>query len=101
MIEILQEEEKIKKKLGGKPNKIRMEDRQLMGLEYLREYITYFHIGNSYGISESACYRSIKWIEETLVKHPDFRLPGKKELIKSENEFEIILIDANKIAMKY
>ena len=64
-----------------------------MALQYLREYRTYFHIGNSYGVSESACYRNIKWIEETLVKHPDFRLPGKKELIKSEDELEVILID--------
>ena len=66
----------------------------LMTLEYLGEYRTYFHIGNSYGVSESACYRNIKWIEETLVRHPDFRLPGKKELIKSKDELEVILIDA-------
>ena len=45
MIEILKEEEKIKKKLRGKPNKIRMEDRLLMTLKYLREYRTYFHNG--------------------------------------------------------
>jgi hypothetical protein len=27
-----------------------------MTLEYLREYRTYFHLGRSYGLSESACY---------------------------------------------
>ena len=69
MIEILVEEEWRKKKRGGKPNKLSMEDRLMMVLEYLREYRTYFHISR-YGISESACFRHIRWIEDTLVKHP-------------------------------
>ncbi len=94
MVSILNEEEKKKKNIGGRPNKIGMEDRLLMALEYLREYRTYFHVAGSYGISESACYRNIKWIEETLIRHPDFALPGKKALLKSDVEYEVILIDA-------
>jgi len=44
-----------------------LEDRLLMTLEYLREYRTYFHLGQSYGLSESACYRScrLKWLAKT------------------------------------
>jgi adenosylcobyric acid synthase len=38
-----------------------IEDKLLMTLEYLREYRTYFHLGHSYGLSESACYRACKW----------------------------------------
>lgn len=94
MIKILREAEEIKKSVGGKPNKICLEDRLLMSLEYLREYRTYFHIANSYGISESTCYRNCVWIEDTLIKSKEFRLPGKKALLESENEFEIILVDA-------
>ena len=94
MIEILVEEEGRKKRRGGKPNKLSMEDRLMMVLEYLREYRTYFHISKGYGISESACFRNIRWIEDTLVKHPDFALPGRKALAKSEVEYEVVLIDA-------
>jgi len=94
MIAILNEAEEEKKRLGGKPNKLIMEDRLLMALEYLREYRTYFHVSSSYGISESACYRTIKWIEDTLIKHPDFALPGRKALLKSDMIYETILIDA-------
>jgi hypothetical protein len=94
MVAILKEAEKEEKKLGGKPNTLSVPDRLLMALEYLREYRTYFHVGTSYGISESACYRNIKWIENTLVKHPDFALPGKKALLKSDMEYELVLIDA-------
>ncbi|SPR14136.1 IS5 family transposase ISOt6 [Orientia tsutsugamushi] len=39
-----------------------------MVLEYLREYRTYFHIGQNYGISESLAYKAVKWVD-TLVKH--------------------------------
>lgn len=94
MIAILNEAEEEKKRLGGKPNKLIMEERLLMALEYLREYRTYFHVSSSYGVSESACYRTIKWIEETLIKHPDFALPGRKALLKSDMIYETILIDA-------
>ena len=65
-----------------------------MALEYMREYRTYFHIGASYGISESSAYRNIKWIEDALIKHPDFALPGKKALVKSDVEYELVLVDA-------
>jgi Helix-turn-helix of DDE superfamily endonuclease len=61
-----------------------------MTFEYLREYRTYFHISKNYKISESTA--GIKWVEDTLIKHPDFALPGRKELLKSG--VEAILIDA-------
>ena len=54
MVAILQEADQEKKKLGGNPHKLCIEDRLLMALEYLREYRTYFHLGQSYGLSESA-----------------------------------------------
>jgi transposase len=60
MIGILKEAEQKKKARGGKPNRLNMEERLLMALEYLREYRTYFHVASSYGVSESSCYRNIK-----------------------------------------
>jgi len=60
MLEVLQEAKKRKKRYGGKPNKLCLEDQLLMALEYLREYRTYFHLGKSYNLSESACYRSCR-----------------------------------------
>ena len=94
MIEILSNADQQKKSRGGRKNKVSIENQLLMTLEYIREYRTYFHIGQSYGISESSAYKAVKWIENTLVKHPDFALPGRKALLKSDREYEIILIDA-------
>jgi hypothetical protein len=93
MIEILKEAEVLKKRFGGKPNKLVIEDRLLMTLEYLREYRTYFHVANNYGIRENTCYRNIIWVENVLVKSKEFSLPKKKELI-DDNEIEVILVDA-------
>ena len=100
MICILSHAETALKAQGGKPNKLSMEDRLLMTLEYLREYRTYFHISRSFGISESACYPNIRWVEDTLIKDGKFSLPGRKALLKSDVEYEIVLIDATESPME-
>ena len=94
MIDILKEADHKKKSRGGRKSKLCIEDQLLMTLEYLREYRTYFHISQSYGLCESTTYCTIKWVEETLMRHPDFALPGRKALLKSDMEYEIIMIDA-------
>jgi Helix-turn-helix of DDE superfamily endonuclease len=94
MVTIVKEAENNKASGRGKPFHLSIEDRLLMTLEYLREYRTYFHLGQSYGLSESACYRNCRWIEDILIKSKKFSLPGKKALLKSNTEFEVILIDA-------
>ena len=63
-------------------------------MEYLREYRTYLHLGCSYSLSESACYRACRWVEDTLIKSKKFSLPGKKFLLKSDVAYEVVLIDA-------
>ncbi|MBS4167033.1 Uncharacterized protein NEOC65_002136 [Neochlamydia sp. AcF65] len=94
MVQILQQADKATKIKGGRKYKLSLGNMLLMALEYMREYRTYFHISQSYGVSESSAYKAVKWIEDTLIKHPDFALPGRKELLKSDAEYEVILIDA-------
>lgn len=94
MIGIIIEKEG-KRKKSGRPHILCIEDRILMTLEYMREYRTYFHISQSYGLSESVCYRTCKEIENALIKSGKFSLPGKKALLKSDIQYELILIDAS------
>jgi Helix-turn-helix of DDE superfamily endonuclease len=94
MLQIIQEAFKKKKVKGGRPNKLTIEQMLLMTLEYLREYRTYFHISKSYGISESNCYYTVRFVEESLIKSGQFSLPGRKALLKSDMKYEVILIDA-------
>lgn len=91
---ILEQSSKDKKVNGGRKNKLSIENMLLMSLEYIREYRTYFHVSQSYGVSESTAYKTVRWVEDTLIKHPDFALPGRKALIKSDIEYDVILVDA-------
>lgn len=95
MIEILREADEKKKTRGGRKSRLSIEDRLLMALEYIREYRTYFHIATSYGVSESVAYKIVRWVEDTLIKDPVFALPGRKALLKSNMEYEVLLIDAS------
>ncbi|MBV8882782.1 MAG: transposase family protein [Chroococcidiopsidaceae cyanobacterium CP_BM_RX_35] len=64
-----------------------------MRLEYWREYRTYFHIGQSWGINESTAYRIIRTIEDLLVSSRALTLPGKKQLQKSDYQREVVVVD--------
>ena len=100
MVEILKKSYAEKHKRRGRKPKLSIENQLLAALEYWREYRTYAHIAASYGIAESNIYRSIKWIENTLIKAGTFSLPGKKELLKSDTEYEVVLIDATETPVK-
>lgn len=77
----------------GRPSKLSLEDQVLMTLEYLREYRTYFHIAQTWGIYESTAYRIIRSVEDTLIRSRKFRLSGRKKLLEPEHEIEIVVVD--------
>jgi hypothetical protein len=77
----------------GRPSKLSLEDQLLMTLEYWREYRTYFHIGQSWGVNESTAYRIIRKTEDTLVSSRAFTLPGKKKLQEPDCQIEVVVVD--------
>jgi hypothetical protein len=77
----------------GRPPKLTRADQLLMTLMYWREYRTQFHIAQTYGISESTVCRTIRKVENALMKSGQFRLPGKKVLQASDTIIEIVLVD--------
>jgi len=70
-----------------------VEDMILMTLTYWREYRTYFHIGLDYNLSESQCFRTIKLVENTLIKDERFHLAGKDALLKKKDVGKYTVID--------
>jgi hypothetical protein len=78
----------------GRPAKLSRADQLLMTLMYWREYRTEFHIGVTYGVSEATVCRTIRKVENALMKSGEFRLPGRKALQPSETLIEVVLIDA-------
>ena len=79
----------------GRPPKLSRANQLLMTLMYWREYRTEFHIAQSYGISEATVCRTIRKVEDALVRSKKFRLPGKKALQASETVFEVVLVDVS------
>ena len=78
---------------GRKPKHCR-EDRLLLTLMYWREYRTYAHIAQAYGLSESAVCRTIHTVEAALLRSGQFTLPGRKALTRSDIPFEVVVVDA-------
>ena len=66
--------------------KLSTEDRLLIALEYWREYRTYFHIAQSWGIHESTVCRVVDRVEDKLINSRKSSLPGKKALFTEEIE---------------
>jgi hypothetical protein len=87
MVAILLEAQGKRYRKAGRKGVLSIEDRLLMALEYLREYRTYFHLGRSYGLSESACYRTCRGIEDVLIKRKRFGL--RFNLIAGIHNYEI------------
>jgi len=78
----------------ARPTTLSRADQLLMTLMYWREYRTEFHIGLTYGVSESTVCRTIKKVENALIQSKQFHLPGKKALQPSDAILEIVLMDA-------
>jgi hypothetical protein len=82
MVEVLAQAKAQQK--PGRPSLLSLEDQLLLTLEYLREYRTYFHIAQSWGLHESTVCRIVKKIEDLLIQVEEFHLPGMKQLHQAE-----------------
>jgi len=84
----------------GRRTILTLEEQVLVALEYWREYRTYFHIGTSWGVSESTICRIVTDIESTLMKTGKFRIPGKKALLKDSDYPEFVVMDVTETAIE-
>lgn len=92
MVQVLHGSQRHRK--GGNRRRLSLEECLLMTLEYWREYRTQFHIAHSYGVDEATVNRTIRWVEDTLIKSGEFSLPGRKALRTSDVEYSVVLVDA-------
>ncbi|WP_313659560.1 transposase family protein [Acinetobacter variabilis] len=76
-----------------------LEDRLLLCIEYWREYRTFFHLGMSYGVSETSAIRITRVIEDTLIRSGKFNLP-KQLPNRDEVDWEVVVIDATEILVQ-
>lgn len=79
----------------GRKAVLGIEDQLLMVLMYLREYRTQYHIGLTYGLSESTVCETIRSVEDIIIKDNRYHLPGKKSLLDTGNPIEVVLVDVS------
>jgi hypothetical protein len=84
----------------GRPPTLSRADQLLMTLMYWREYRTQFHIAGSYGVSEATVSRTIKKVEDVLIRSEEFHLPGKKVLKSNDLQIEALLVDVSEQAIE-
>lgn len=82
------------RKRGGQ-SQLSVEDHLLITLEYWREYRTQFHIAQSWGVHESTVCRIIRKVEDLLIRSGAFSLPGKRQLIQSESQWDVLVVDVS------
>lgn len=81
-------------KRGGQ-TKLSVEDHLFITLEYWREYRTQFHIAQCWGIHEATVCRIVRKVENHLMHSGRFRLPGKRQLIQSEQPCDVVVMDVS------
>ena len=92
MCELVSRKSAAQRLIDGRPPKLAAEDQVLLTLEYWREYRTMFHLGASWGISESSVSRIIARVENILTESKEFALPGKRRADLSP-EIEVVVVD--------
>ena len=92
MVDVLKQDSPRARQRGGQA-KLSLEDQLLITLEYWREYRTYFHIAQSWGVHESTVCRIVHRVEDKLIKSSKFSLPGKKALYCAETEWSGVIVD--------
>lgn len=92
MVEVLSPHLNRQGKRGGQ-SKLSVANQLLITLEYWREYRTYFHIGQTWGLHESTVCRIVRKVEDILIQSGQFKLPGKKQLQQSPSEWKVLVVD--------
>lgn len=77
----------------GVSSALTIENQLLMTVMYWREYRDQEHLAIDYGISQSTVSRTIREIEEILIKSGQFSLPGHKSLRTKDGEYELVIVD--------
>jgi hypothetical protein len=99
MIEVLlanpkQSKHPIRGAIRGPKAKLPIEDQLLMMLMYYREYRTFLHTGASFGVSEAACWRVVRNLEDRLIKSGQFSLP-RRQALAIDAELEVVVVDVS------
>ena len=89
------------KKKRGRPAALSVAEQVLLTLEVWREYRTFAHLGDDWGIHETTVQRTVERVEAALIASEQFNLPGKKALRGTGTVYSIIAVDASEVPCEH
>ncbi|MCL1857218.1 MAG: transposase family protein [Kiritimatiellaeota bacterium] len=79
---------------GGRTPRLSVLDKLVVTLGYYHDYRTMKNIAFDYGVSKSRISDAVKWAEQTLLRDGAFALPSKREMLKTDTQVVIAVVDA-------
>ena len=92
MLAVLVSREAAKKKRGRPPD-LGLEQQLLLTLQFWREYRTYYHLAMEWQVGENTVCRTIKRVENALIKSGAFALPARPKAGGSDQAWEVVIVD--------
>jgi predicted DNA-binding protein YlxM (UPF0122 family) len=93
MLTILESAYKELHEQGGRPPRLSVLDKLVVTLGYYHDYRTMQNIAFDYDVSKSRISDAVKWVESTLIQDGTFALPSKRELVKTDTEIVVAIVD--------
>lgn len=93
---VLNEREGRKKK-SGRPAALSVAGQLLMTLEFWREYRTFAHLGDDWGVHETTVHRTVERVEAALIASAQFQMPKKCVFKEAQLVYSIVAVDASEV----
>ena len=85
------------KKKSGRPAALSVAEQLLMTLEFWREYRTFAHLGDDWGVHETTVHRTVERVEAALIASARFQLPKKRVFQEAQLIYSIVAVDASEV----
>ena len=86
-----------RKTRAGRPPALRLEEQLMLSLEFWREYRTFCHLGQDWGIHEATAHRAVVRVEDALLASGRFSLPSRRALHADTTVWTAVLVDVSEM----
>ncbi|UQN06734.1 transposase family protein [Deinococcus sp. QL22] len=86
-----------RKKKSGRPAALSVAEQLLMTLEFWREYRTFAHLGDDWGVHDDGVHRTVQRVEAALIASAHFQMPKKRVFQEAQLVYSIVAIDASEV----
>jgi hypothetical protein len=90
-------EREVQKKKSGRPAALRVAEQLLLTLEFWREYRTFAHLGDDWGVHEATVHRTVERVEAALIASQQFQMPRKRVFQEAQTVSSIVAVDASEV----